>query len=203
MRKALLATVAVTLASIPLGDVLADGSVDAGKAKSGVCAACHGADGNSVNPEWPSLAGQHASYIDAQLHHFKDGDRQNPLMSPQAAILDGQDMADLAAYFSAQTMTPKEADPELVTRGQKLYRGGDEERGITACIACHGPNGMGNPVAGFPVVAGQHATYLANQLRLYASGERDTDPNQMMRSIASRMTENDIKAVTSYMQGLR
>jgi cytochrome c553 len=203
MRKALLATLAMALASIPLADALADGSVEAGKTKSGVCAACHGADGNSVNPEWPSLAGQHASYIEVQLQHFKDGDRQNPLMSPQAATLDAQDMADLAAYFSAQTMAPKEADPELVTRGQKLYRGGDEERGITACIACHGPNGKGNPVADFPVVAGQHATYLANQLRLYASGERDTDPNQMMRSIARRMTENDIKAVTSYMQGLR
>lgn len=203
MRKALLATLAVALASIPLQGALAEGSAEAGKAKSGVCAACHGVDGNSVNPEWPSLAGQHASYIEVQLRHFKDGDRQNPLMSPQAAALEDQDMADLAAYFSAQIMTPKEADPDLVTRGQKLYRGGDEERGITACIACHGPNGRGNPVADFPVVAGQHASYLASQLRLYASGGRTTDPNQMMRSIARRMTENDIKAVTSYMQGLR
>jgi len=177
--------------------------MESGQAKSGVCAACHGVDGNSVNPEWPSLAGQNASYIVAQLQHFKDGDRQNPLMSPQAAALNPQDMADLAAYFSSQTITPKEADPDLVTRGQKIYRGGDEARGITACIACHGPNGRGNAVAGYPAIAGQHATYLANQLRLYGSGDRSSDPNQMMRSIARRMTENDIKAVASYMQGLR
>lgn len=203
MRKALLATLAAVLASAPFSGALGEGSAEAGQAKAGVCAACHGIDGNSVNPEWPSLAGQHAGYIEVQLEHFKDGTRQNALMSPQAAMLDVQAMADLAAYFSAQTMTPKEANPDLVTRGQRLYRGGDEARGITACTACHGPNGRGNPVAGYPVVAGQHATYLANQLRLYASGERGTDPNQMMRSIARRMTENDIKAVTSYMQGLR
>jgi len=203
MRKALLATLVVALASAPFGLALAEGSMESGQAKSGVCAACHGVDGNSVNPEWPSLAGQNASYIVAQLQHFKDGDRQNPLMSPQAAALNPQDMADLAAYFSSQTITPKEADPDLVTRGQKIYRGGDEARGITACIACHGPNGRGNAVAGYPAIAGQHATYLANQLRLYGSGDRSSDPNQMMRSIARRMTENDIKAVASYMQGLR
>ncbi len=203
MRKALFAILAVALASAPLGRALAEGSVEAGRSKSSVCAACHGVDGNSVNPEWPSLAGQHVIYIAAQLQHFKDGARQNALMSPQAAALNPQDMADLAAYFSAQTMTPKEANPDLVTRGQKIYRGGDEARGITACIACHGPNGRGNAVAGYPAIAGQHATYLANQLRLYASGDRSSDPNQMMRSIARRMTENDIRAVTSYMQGLR
>ena len=167
MRKALFASLAVALVSAPLGPALAEGSVEAGQAKSGVCAACHGADGNSVNPEWPSLAGQHATYIAAQLQHFKGGERQNVLMSPQAAALGPQDMDDLAAYFAAQTMTPKEANPDLVTRGQKLYRGGDEARGITACIACHGPNGRGNAVAVYPAVAGQHAVYLANQLRLY------------------------------------
>ncbi len=203
MRKALFATLALALASAPLGTASAEGSAEAGQAKSAVCVACHGVDGNSVNPEWPSLAGQHAIYIAAQLQHFKDGDRQNVLMSPQAAALTAEDMADLAAYYSAQTLTPKEADPDLVTRGQKIYRGGDEARGITACIACHGPNGQGNVVANYPVVAGQHATYLANQLRLYANGDRSSDPNQMMRSIARRMTENDIRAVTSYMQGLR
>ena len=112
-------------------------------------------------------------------------------------------MADLAAYFSVQSITPKEADPDLLTRGQQIYRGGDANRGITACIACHGPEGRGNPLAGYPAIAGQHATYLAAQLRLYASGERRSDANQMMRSIARQMTEKDILAVTSYMQGLR
>lgn len=185
------------------GSAMAEGSAEAGQAKSAVCAACHGIDGNSVNPEWPSLAGQHAGYIVSQIGAYKSGDRQNALMSPQAAALSDEDTADLAAYYSIQTLTPKEADPKLVNRGEQIYRGGDPERGIAACIACHGPGGVGNPLAGYPSVAGQHATYLASQLRLYASGERRSDRNQMMRSIASRMTEDDIRSVASYMQGLR
>lgn len=197
---------AAALVMLALGSgtaALAEGSAEAGKAKSAVCAACHGPDGNSVNPEWPSLAGQHPGYIVSQLEAYQAGRRQNVLMSPQASALDEQDMADLAAYFSSQALAPKEADPDLVNRGQQLYRGGDAGRGITACIACHGPNGQGNPLAGYPAIAGQHATYLAAQLRLYASGERSSDPNQMMRNIARQMTEKDIVAVASFMQGLR
>ncbi len=197
---------AVALLSLILGSAgtaMAEGSAEAGQAKSAVCAACHGIDGNSVNPEWPSLAGQHAAYIVSQIGAYKSGDRQNALMNAQAAALSDEDTADLAAYFSIQTLMPKEADPKLVSRGEQIYRGGDPERGIAACIACHGPGGVGNPLAGYPSVAGQHATYLANQLRLYASGERRSDPNQMMRNIARRMTEDDIRSVTSYMQGLR
>jgi cytochrome c553 len=201
--KGLSAALIMTLACCYGSAALAQGSEDAGKAKSAVCAACHGPDGNSVNPEWPSLAGQHADYLISQLQQYQAGNRQNALMSPQASALSEQDMADLAAYFSAQANTPKEADPDLLTRGQQIYRGGDANRGITACIACHGPEGRGNPLAGYPDIAGQHATYLAAQLRLYASGERRSDANQMMRSIARQMTEKDILAVTSYMQGLR
>jgi cytochrome c553 len=185
------------------GQAYAEGSVQEGQAKSAVCAACHGADGNSVNPEWPSLAGQHPGYIVSQLGAYQSGERNNALMTPQSMALGDEDKADLAAYFSAQALTPKEAEPDLVERGERLYRGGDAERGITACIACHGPRGRGNPLANYPSVAGQHATYLASQLRLYASGERRSDPNQMMRSIARRMTEDDIRSVASYMQGLR
>jgi cytochrome c553 len=181
----------------------AEGSAQDGQAKSAVCAACHGVDGNSVNPEWPALAGQHPGYIVAQLDAYQSGERNNVLMSPMAMPLTDQDKADLAAYFSGQALTPKEADPDLAKRGERLFRGGDSDRGITACIACHGPRGRGNPLANYPSVAGQHATYLANQLRLYASGERYSDPNQMMRSIARRMTEDDIRSVASYMQGLR
>ena len=196
---------AVALISLTLGiasTALAEGSAEAGKAKSAVCAACHGLDGNSVNPEWPSLASQHADYIVDQIAAYKFGARQDVLMSPQAALLSDQDTADLAAYFSNQMLTAKEADPKFVSRGQRIYRGGDPERGISACIACHGPNGSGNPLAGYPAIASQHATYLANQLRLYASGERK-GANQMMRGIASRMTEDDIRSVTAYIQGLR
>ena len=185
------------------GILLAEGSADAGMAKSAVCTACHGADGNSVNPEWPSLAGQHPEYLAAQITAFQDGKRQNVLMNPQAMALSEQYSEDLAAFYSSKTLSPKEADPDLVSRGETIYRGGDPARGIAACIACHGPNGLGNPLAGYPVIAGQHDVYVANQLRLYASGERRSDANQMMRSIARQMTEEDIRAVSSYVQGLR
>lgn len=202
---ALVATLAAALGTnlvAMTADAQDTGSAEAGRTKAGVCAACHGADGNSVNPEWPSLAGQHASYIVSQLTAYREGRRQNALMSPQAMVLSDEDMHDLAAWFSSQGLTPKEADAALVNRGRQIYTGGDAGRGIAACIACHGPQGRGNPLAGYPAIAGQHATYAAAQLRLYASGERE-GANAMMRNIASNMTEDDIKAVTSFIQGLR
>jgi cytochrome c553 len=179
------------------------GDAAAGQAKAAVCAACHGVDGNSVNPEWPSIAGQHPEYIISAIEAFQQGLRDNVLMTAQAMALSEEDIADLAAYFSSQTPVGGEADPDVLGRGERLFRGGDPDRGIAACIACHGPQGQGNPVAGYPVIAGQHAVYTASQLRLYASGERRSDNNQMMRSIARRMTEEDIRAVSSYVQGLR
>jgi cytochrome c553 len=202
MRKFL--AVAMLAAALGMNTVArAEGSAEAGRGKSAVCAACHGPDGNSANPEWPSLAGQHASYIVAQLEAFTDGRRQNPLMSPIAQPLSEEDRQDLAAYYSAQTPAPREADPEDLERGRKLYVGGDLERGITACIACHGPTGQGNPLARYPAIAGQHASYTAATLGHYASGARSSDPNQIMRSIAARMSAEDIRAVSNYLQGLR
>jgi cytochrome c553 len=202
MRKFL--AVAVLAAALGMNTVArAEGSAEAGRGKSAVCAACHGPDGNSANPEWPSLAGQHASYIVAQLEAFTDGRRQNPLMSPIAQPLSEEDRQDLAAYYGAQTPAPREADPENLERGRKLYVGGDLERGITACIACHGPTGQGNPLARYPAIAGQHASYTAATLGHYASGARSSDPNQIMRSIAARMSAEDIRAVSNYLQGLR
>jgi cytochrome c553 len=202
MRKFL--AVAMLAAALGMNTVArAEGSAEAGRGKSAVCAACHGPDGNSANPEWPSLAGQHASYIVAQLEAFTDGRRQNPLMSPIAQPLSEEDRQDLAAYYSAQTPAPREADPENLERGRKLYVGGDLERGITACIACHGPTGQGNPLARYPAIAGQHASYTAATLGHYASGARSSDPNQIMRSIAARMSAEDIRAVSNYLQGLR
>lgn len=188
------------------GQALAqEGSVDAGKAKSTTCAACHGADGNSVNAEWPTLAGQHASYIVHQLHAFKDGERSNVTMNPFAASLSDQDILDLAAYFSSQKPTPKGADPALVTLGQQIYRGGVPDRGIAACIACHGPAGHGNPLAAFPRIGSQHAAYVAQTLGAYASGARrsDADHNQMMRNVAALLRDDEIKALASYVQGLQ
>ncbi len=201
MIKNMLTALAVLAITSPA--VATAGDAAAGQAKSAVCAACHGVDGNSVNPEWPSIAGQHPEYIVSALMAFQEGRRENVLMTPQAMALSPEDMANLAAFYSSQTPVGGEADPELLTRGERLFRGGDPERGIAACIACHGPQGQGNPVAGYPVIAGQHAVYTAAQLRLYASGGRRSDNNQMMRGIARRMTEEDIRAVSSYVQGLR
>lgn len=198
--RMLLAVAAVAAALGMNNTALAEGSVEAGQEKSAVCVACHGPSGNSMNPEWPNLAGQHAEFIFAQLQAFQSGARQNPLMSPMAIGLTEQDMLDLAAYFEAQPPAALEADPALVEAGRKLFLGGDLERGITACTACHGPTGQGNPMAGYPVVAGQHAVYSAAALRAYASGER---ANAIMQDIAARMSEEDIAAVTSYIQGLR
>ena len=181
-----------------------DASVDAGRTKSATCAACHGVDGNSVTPDWPSLAGQHTAYIVRQLKSFKAGDRVNVTMKPFADMLTDQDMSEIAAYFSAQKPVPKGADPALVNLGQQIYRGGVPQRGIAACIACHGPSGDGNPLAAYPRISGQHAIYVARTLGEYASGARrsDLDLNQMMRNEASLLRDDEIKALASYVQGL-
>jgi len=193
-------------------DGLVQGDADAGKAKSITCAACHGTDGNSVNPVWPNIAGQHATYIVSQLRAFK-GDaangvaptRSEPLMLGQVMMLNDEDMANLAVYFSEMTPAAKTvSDPSLVDRGERLYRGGNAENSVSACIACHGPTGRGNPAADVPAIAGQYAVYSAQQLRNYQSGARTSDgPTRVMRDIAARLSENDILAVASYMQGLQ
>jgi cytochrome c553 len=186
-------------------DALAEGSVEKGQAKSATCAACHGPTGNSSNPIWPNLAGQHAKYIARQLEAFKAGERTEPTMKAMADPLSKEDIEDLAAYFSAQTPTGLEADPSKVRDGERLYRGGDMANGIAACAACHGPSGHGNPAASFPAISGQHAAYVAGQLRAYRSGTRKSDQaqNQMMRDIASALSDAQIEAVASYVQGLR
>jgi len=186
------------------GTCQAAGSAEAGKVKAATCAACHGIDGNSQNPEWPSIAGQHESYIIKALQSFKNGDRQNVLMSGMAMPLSDEDMADLAAYFSSQKRAGNVADPSVVAAGERLYRGGNKDTGVSACLACHGPSGQGNPAAGWPVIAGQHATYSAAQLVAYRSKQRSTDGDtQMMRNVAASLTDDEIKAVSSYIQGLR
>ncbi len=134
-----------------------EGSADAGGGKSAVCVACHGMNGNSTNPEWPNLAGQQGRYITKQLKSFREGKRSDPLMSPMAAGLSDADIADLAAYYSAQTPSGLEADPSYWKAGEKLYRGGDAARGIPACIACHGPVGQGNGPGAYPALRAQHA----------------------------------------------
>ena len=175
----------------------------AGAAKAVVCQACHGANGNSVNPEWPSLAGLGADYIAEQLQYFKDGKRKNPVMSPNAVGLSTADMENLGAYFNAMPNTGLEADPTYWQTGQQLYRGGDAERGIPACMACHGPTGLGNEPGKIPALRGQHSVYLIKQLQDYASGARMTGPNDIMQTIAKRLTADDMRNVAAYVQGIR
>jgi cytochrome c553 len=182
---------------------LAQGSAEEGEAKATPCVACHGLNGNSVNPIWPSLAGQHPQYILKQLQAFKSGERQDPLMTPMAAPLSEDDMQDLAAYYAKQTPTGLEAEPGKVSLGQRLYRGGSEQLNVAACTACHGPGGSGNPMAVYPSIKGQHAAYVAAQLKAYRAGTRQTDQNQMMRTVANLLTDEQIEALASYVQGLR
>ena len=188
--------VAVVLAA---ADVRADAA--AGEAKAAVCAACHGERGNSRNPEWPKLAGQHPNYLAQQLRDFKSGARKNEVMSPIAAPLSEADIADIAEFYSVQKREMGMADPGLVEAGERLYRGGNATTGVPACMACHGPAGAGNPAAGFPALSSQHAAYTRNQLRAYRSSERKT--GQTMQAIAAKMSESEIEAVASYIEGLR
>jgi cytochrome c553 len=182
-----------------------DGSAEAGQSKATTCGACHGPDGNSVTPEWPNLAGQHERYIVRQLEAYQNGERRDVSMQGFASMLSEQDMQDVAAYYATQSLAPRGADPDLVMLGQQIYRGGIPERGIAACIACHGPTGMGNPMAAFPRIGGQHSAYVLSTLQAYASGERrsDADMNQMMRNVSELLFENEMRALASYVQGLR
>ncbi len=178
------------------------GDADAGKGKAAACGACHGADGNSLVPNFPKLAGQHAAYLSKQLKDFKSGARKDPTMAPMAAPLSEQDIEDLAAFFASQPITPGKGNPELVELGEKLYRGGNVDTGVAACIACHGPNGAGNPAANYPKIGGQQAAYVVKALNDFKSGARSNDANQMMRSIASKMSTEEIKAVAEFIAGL-
>lgn len=197
-----LATVTVFAGPILANEALT-GDADAGAAKAATCGACHGADGNSVNPQWPSLAGQNASYIAATLQAFKNGSRSDVLMGAQAAALNEQDIVDLAAYFAAQTPARRAADPALAEAGARLYRGGNIEQEISACMACHGPTGRGNAPAAYPALAGQHAVYTTKQLNDYKSGARKSDgDSRIMRNITARLNQDEIEAVAAYMQGL-
>ncbi len=184
---------------------MAEGSAEAGQTKAATCIACHGVEGNSVNPEWPSLAGQHRSYIVKQLKAFKSGVRQNPSMSPMAQPLSDQDMEDVAAYFASQTLRGLEAEKSKVALGQRVYRSGNAELGVAACIACHGPSGRGVEPSAYPSIRGQHSKYVELQLNAYKAGQRDTDVgnNKMMRDVAARLSAEEIAAVASYVQGLR
>lgn len=186
-------------------DGLVEGNAEAGKAKSITCAACHGQDGNSVNPVWPSIAGQHATYMVEQLQAFKNGSRTEPLMLGQVMTLTEEDMRNLSVYYESMAAAARSvSDPSVIDLGRRIYMGGDRQSSTSACIACHGPTGRGNPAASVPSVRGQYAVYAATQLRNYASGVRKSDgATRVMRDIAATLSEEEIVAVSSYMQGLQ
>lgn len=193
----------ITLISIGFANpAIAAGDATAGQSKAAVCSACHGADGKSILPAYPNLAGQHASYIAKQLTEYRDGDRVNALMSGQATDLSDEDIQDLAAYYSGLTKIESASTEDNLTLGMNIYRGGITATSVAACAACHGPAGEGNPGAAWPVVSGQNAQYLADQLRYFRSGERANDSGALMRSVAKRMTDEEIDAVANYISGL-
>ena len=189
------------LASFPLV-LVAAGNVEAGKQKAATCAVCHGPDGNSNNPTWPNLAGQHAEYIRKQLEDYRAGHRKNDQMAPLAMALSDQDIADLAVYYASLKPRTGQTRPENLDTGGRLYRAGDAAKGLAACMACHGPTGVGNPAANYPRINAQHAEYTELQLKAFKAEERANDRNAIMRDIAGRMSNDSIEAVADYLQGL-
>ncbi|HCM48330.1 MAG TPA: cytochrome c4 [Colwellia sp.] len=177
------------------------GNVAAGKSKAMVCAACHGADGNSLIPMYPSLAGQSANYLAKQLADFKSANRKNAIMAGMVAALTPEDMHDLAAFFAVQSSKAGTGESNEV--GHKLYLGGDATKGVTACIACHGVAGKGMKQAAFPSLTGQSQEYLTQQLASFRNGSRGNDSNGIMRNIAIKLSDADIKAVTQYITSLK
>ena len=183
----------------------AAGDATAGQAKAAVCGACHGPDGNSPAPNFPKLAGQGERYLTKQMQDIKSGKRTVLEMTGLLTNLSDQDLADIAAYFASQKGSVGAADPKLVARGEQLFRGGNLEKGLPACTGCHSPNGAGNAAASFPRLSGQHATYIAKQLTDFRKEEagRANDGDAMtMRTIARKLSDEDIAALSSYIQGL-
>lgn len=187
------------------------GNAERGQELSQTCAACHGSDGNSPAGDFPSIAGQHSKYLAKQLRDYQLGNqtggesgRYNILMADQVEGLSEQDILDLAAYFSSQQheIIGSDLSEEQISAAQQLFLGGDENRNITGCAACHGPRGNGMGLAAFPIVGGQHVQYTRSMLEQFRSEERTNDPNAMMRDVASQLTDEDIELLSRYISGL-
>ncbi|MBV4521685.1 cytochrome c4 [Pseudomonas sp. SWRI74] len=201
----LLLTVGISGMAHAAGEPVKPGDAAAGQAKAAVCGACHGPDGNSMAPNFPKLAGQGERYLTKQLHDIKSGKRTVLEMTGLLTNLSDQDLADIAAYFASQKGSVGAADEKLVKRGENLFRGGDLAKGLPACTGCHSPNGAGNAAAGFPHLGGQHAQYIAKQLtdfRKEEGGRTNDGDVKTMQTIAKRLSDEDIAAVSSYIQGL-
>ena len=197
--------IAIILSLLFTIPAFAAGDAAAGQGKSAVCAACHGADGNSIVPIWPKLAGQNAAYLERQLLLIKDGSRPVPEMAGIVMGLSDQDMADLAAWFASQTTSPATSDESLVAVGKRLSQAGNAATDVPACMACHGTAGAGMPLTGYPALAGQHSAYTEKMLKGFRSGStwgEDDDSSKIMVDVTNRLTDAQITAVANYMQGL-
>lgn len=184
------------------GPVLGDAK--AGETKAAVCGACHGMDGNPTDKQYPKLAGQNEAYIARQITLFQTQKRANAIMMGFAATLSQQDMHDIGAYFATKTASAGIADDKLLERGQALYRGGDVKLGVPACMACHGPDGHGMAGTGFPHLGSQWTDYVATKLKDWKNGTTwgDDALAKVMPAIAKNLSEADINAVASYIEGL-
>ncbi len=196
--------IAMVVAACALaGNVFAAGDAEAGQGKTVACGACHGADGNSLVPSFPKLAGQHAGYLLKQMQDIKSGARPVPTMAGQLDAMSDQDLADIAAYFASQTPTRGATKEALVELGERVWRAGVREKGIAACAACHSPTGAGNGPAKYPALSGQHADYIATALRAFRNDERTNDGDtRIMRDVAARLSDKELEAVSSYASGL-
>ena len=203
MKKIIVSSVILLLSLA--GVVHAAGDATAGKAKAGVCGGCHGAEGNSMVPTFPNLAGQSEAYIVKQIVDFKaKTTRQDPMMDAQVATLNDQDAQDIAAFFASQKLvSTATADESKLAMGREIYKGGNLQTGVPACQGCHGPTGAGNPGSGYPQLTGQHAMYTAKQLRAFKDGSRSNDDNKVMRNALARMTDAEIEAVAQYIASLK
>lgn len=205
MIRLALTTLFVTALSMHASAQTVVGDPDAGAAKAAVCGACHGQDGNSSIAAWPKIAGQHAEYAARQTRLVRDQKRDVPTMYPMVMNLSDQDIADIAAYFEQQILIPGVADEALVDAGQRLYQSGNMEAGVPSCAACHGPSGRGIKGAHYPSLQGQHADYTADRLRRYRAGENNgsDDPySHIMVAVARELSDEEINAVSSYIEGL-
>jgi len=193
----------ITIAMLALAsNVVAGGDPVAGKKKANLCIGCHGVDGNSANPDWPSLAGQGEAYLAKQITDFKTGARKDGTMNAMVGSLNDTDIANVSAFFASNKAKGGTASKESLKLGQDIYRAGIASRGIAACASCHGPSGAGNPAAKFPALSGQHAKYTMKALKDFSLGIRSNDPGSMMRVVAGKMKDSEMKAVAEYIAGL-
>ena len=203
--KFLLSLFYVFLIAFNLNNPVYSSDVTKGKELSVSCAACHGDNGISLNPTWPKLAGQNPKYLSAQLHEFKkgpEGNRNNAVMYGIAMTLSDSDIEDLAAYYASLKSNVGLTQDKYLDLGRNIYRGGNMEIKMQACISCHGPNGQGNYAAAIPMLSGQHSQYTYQQLKNFQASVRSNDYNKMMRNIVHRMSDEEMKAVASYIEGL-